>query len=100
MVALLLQEGGEVVQIRPQRPGPEPGNDTCSRKEVFEHLSLLLPDDKVEKEKDGMTRSWRVVPPEDPGFTAVSYGMEDRTYHDPVRTMIVLMCNTHEHNYV
>jgi hypothetical protein len=91
MVALLVQESGEVVQIRSQRPRSYLGDDTWLCKEVFEHISLLLPNDEVEKEKDGMACSWRVVPPEDAGLTAVSYAAEGRTYHDPVRTMIVFM---------
>ena len=74
-------------------PGGPDRNRAMTRVRVKKSssLSLLLPDDEVEKEKDGMTRSWGVVPPGDPGLTAVSYGVEGSPDHDPGRTMLVRM---------
>src|SRR5215831_18490424 len=59
-ISVLVEVGGEVVQIRPQRAAPQSGNHVRPCKDVFEHWSLLFPNGGLEKEKDRTTGSCRV----------------------------------------
>src|SRR5262249_31451686 len=41
-IPLVMEGGCKVIQVRPQRTAPQPGNHGCSDKGVFEHTSLLF----------------------------------------------------------
>jgi hypothetical protein len=41
-IPLVLEGGCKVIQVRPQRTAPQPGNHGCADKGVFEHTSLLF----------------------------------------------------------
>src|SRR5437879_2342585 len=51
-VSFLAQGGSEMIERRPHRTPPQPGNHAWSYKGVFEHVLLLLLKRCMEQEKD------------------------------------------------
>jgi hypothetical protein len=59
-VSFLAQGGSEMIEGRPQRTPPQPGNHAWSYKGVFEHMLLLLLKHCLEREKDRTSCSCKV----------------------------------------